>query len=386
MPLNAARFPVLYEGSVKNVLGPKPLPSGEPAVCFEYTDAYSVFDWGRMPDALAGKGEALTAMAARFFEELESAREWSSLDREFERAREASPFPEAFTREWLVLAREGLRTHYVEREASAPRLWVKQAAVERPRIERILGKEIVVYPRVPTAKGLRLVPLEVVFRFGVTEGSSILKRLGKESGVFEAMGYPSDFPLARETVGFPFLETFTKLESTDRRLELSEALSVSGLGAAEFEALLMRTAAVAVWLKKRWSRIGVELIDGKLEWAVGPEGFVLVDAIGPDELRLHVEGESLSKEFLRAHYRTSAWHEEMERAKRDAAFRGVTDWKASVKLEPEPLPVDLKRTAERIYVELAQALAGRGAPDALREVAQEIREARLAQGTEGGHA
>src|SRR5437899_834108 len=81
--------PVAYRGSVKDVLGPISAlgPGGKPvaAAVFRYSDAYSVFDWGRMPDALPSKGAALAVLAAHLFEQLESASSW----REFSKSPEA---------------------------------------------------------------------------------------------------------------------------------------------------------------------------------------------------------------------------------------------------------------------------------------------------------
>jgi len=39
---------------------------------FVFTDDYSVFDWGKMPDAIPNKGASLCAMGAANFERLES--------------------------------------------------------------------------------------------------------------------------------------------------------------------------------------------------------------------------------------------------------------------------------------------------------------------------
>ena len=76
----------LYRGSVKDVLGPVRLfSSTQSAVIFEYSDAYSVFDWGRMPDLLTHKGEALAILAAHWFEELEKPQTW----KEFSKSPEA---------------------------------------------------------------------------------------------------------------------------------------------------------------------------------------------------------------------------------------------------------------------------------------------------------
>ena len=38
---------------------------------FYYSDRYSVFDWGEMPDLISGKGKALCMIGAYFFEKLE---------------------------------------------------------------------------------------------------------------------------------------------------------------------------------------------------------------------------------------------------------------------------------------------------------------------------
>ena len=38
---------------------------------FVFTDDYSVFDWGKMPDAIPNKGGSLCAMGAANFERLE---------------------------------------------------------------------------------------------------------------------------------------------------------------------------------------------------------------------------------------------------------------------------------------------------------------------------
>ena len=40
---------------------------------FVFTDDYSVFDWGKMPDAVPNKGASLCAMGAANFERLEDA-------------------------------------------------------------------------------------------------------------------------------------------------------------------------------------------------------------------------------------------------------------------------------------------------------------------------
>ena len=63
--------PLLYTGSVKNVRG----EVSESFCYFEYSDRYSIFDWGEMPDHIDQKGIALNRMGAAFFEYLEKHKE-----------------------------------------------------------------------------------------------------------------------------------------------------------------------------------------------------------------------------------------------------------------------------------------------------------------------
>src|SRR6185437_2052522 len=106
-------LPLLYKGSVKEVRGPVQLPGQANAVVFEYTDAYSVFDWGKMPDALTGKGASLAVIASDWFEKLARAETW----REFSKSsdalslRRANRFGAAFNELGEVLQSEGMRTH-----------------------------------------------------------------------------------------------------------------------------------------------------------------------------------------------------------------------------------------------------------------------------------
>ena len=60
---------IIYRGSVKDIRGVE----GQSPYVFEFSDRYSVFDWGEMPDELDGKGEALAVMAWLFFDLLGDA-------------------------------------------------------------------------------------------------------------------------------------------------------------------------------------------------------------------------------------------------------------------------------------------------------------------------
>ncbi|RLA58916.1 MAG: hypothetical protein DRQ89_14790, partial [Epsilonproteobacteria bacterium] len=63
---------ILFSGSVKNVRGEK----GQSPYVFEFSDRYSIFDWGGMPDELDGKGKSLAYMAWMFFDILGDSARW----------------------------------------------------------------------------------------------------------------------------------------------------------------------------------------------------------------------------------------------------------------------------------------------------------------------
>ncbi len=334
-------LPLIYRGSVKDLKGPITV-EGKAAVVFEYTDAYSVFDWGRMPDLLPRKGEALAMIAAHWFEKLASAETW----REFSKTSEAlalrkgNRFGSAFNEIGEELQRSGLATHFLRAEFPR-RLVVRQVSVVRPVTSTVLGKSLSDYYPTRNAPAPRLVPLEVVFRFSAPPGSSFLERTQVEPGT---------------KWDFPVLELFTKLESTDRLVSLSEALAISGLEAGQLQTLLLKTAWVAAWLKWACARVGLECADGKLEWGISENGeCFLVDAIGPDELRLLKGDVQISKEFLRAYYRATSWYEAVKRAKSE----GGSDWKRLVQEAPPSLPERERELATQVYLSLANALTGK---------------------------
>ncbi len=386
----------LYRGSVKDLLGPVALPvTGRGTVdslIFEYSDAYSVFDWGRMPDALARKGEALSILAAHWFEKLEAPDGWKRLVSGPEAASflaEASRFESSARSPWARraadlgerLARSGLPTHYLgllgkgealerlsEVKAPSRRLAVRRVEVARPRFERVLGREVPDYGPTREARSPKLIPLEFVFRFSCPAGSSLEERLCNDPAYLAERGFEDRKPGPGTRWAFPTIELFTKLEPSDRSVGYAEALAISGLAAPRLEEALLLSAWVALWLREDCGRVGLELADGKLEWAleVNPKGsganggeVILVDAIGPDELRLLVGEVPLSKEFLRACHRATPWYDRVTEAKKRAGAQGVADWKSGVGAGPEPLGARARETAEQLYPSLANAITGR---------------------------
>ncbi|MGZ3713455.1 MAG: phosphoribosylaminoimidazolesuccinocarboxamide synthase, partial [Bdellovibrionota bacterium] len=210
-----------------------------------------------------------------------------------------------------------------------------------------------------------LVPLEVVFRFGAPEGSSFLKRMEEIPGYAQTFGF-ADNPAPNELFPFPIVEFFTKLEPTDRFLTRVEACALAALSQEELEELVTLNLLLALRLRDLFLQLGLELWDGKFEFAFSPGAkgqrkFLLVDSIGPDELRLiGPGGVHFSKEFLRRIYRDTPWYEAMEKAKKLARQRGEKDWKKICREElaqsPAAMPREALESAELLYPALANSL------------------------------
>ncbi|MBI3535734.1 MAG: hypothetical protein HY072_09660 [Deltaproteobacteria bacterium] len=363
--------PIVYRGSVKNVLGPLKIKNTR-AFVFEYTDDFSVFDWGKMPNPIPQKGHALAILAAWFFEKLNTPGNWKNFF-QTQTAKlliEHSPFQPELKKEISALKTKGLRNHYLgvlqntksillDKLITPTRsIIVESVEVKRPAHGVLLGRTLYDYSQTQETGKPKLIPLEVVFRFGCPEGSSLLERLNKNPCFFEESGFPNYKP--NEHWSFPFLELFTKLESKDRPLYLSEALAISGLSIKQLKDIFIKTSLVAGFLKEEFLSLGLELMDGKLEWATDHnQKLMLVDAVGIDELRILKDGTQLSKEFLRVFYRQTQWFQNLQIAKQEAIKQGQANWKKLVSLKPPELPHDKLELASQIYQVLTNELTKR---------------------------
>src|SRR5690606_7324001 len=125
---------------------------------FEFSDRYSIFDWGEMPDLLQGKGVSLAKFTDALYSFLETPDLWKS----WEIPNAYHPSVKSFLDKSVAftqLKETGIRTHRYQKDARLENLW-KVRKVNVPKIE---NKDYSFYQTRPTNT---LVPLEVIFRFG----------------------------------------------------------------------------------------------------------------------------------------------------------------------------------------------------------------------------
>lgn len=352
---------LIYEGSVKNLWS-----AGAGELEFEYTDAYSVFDWGRMPDVLAYKGESLAAIGSYFFEHTAKPEVWGNVKNSKWLTRLHPDLRHGVEHELKLLEAQGLRSHFVKQTAPK-KILVKEVAVHRPQVHGLGQQTLVHYSDSNSwSTASRLIPLEVVFRFGMPKGSSLSERLTTQYA--QNLGFKT-VPIEGEFFDQPVIEFFSKLEDTDRFLSWEQALNYSGLAYEQFTQLLFRSIALAVWLNQFFENKGLELWDGKFEWALLDGALTLVDSIGPDELRLMAPGRStqISKEFLRLYYRQTKWFEEVKVSKMQSALDPTLDWQKQVRSrvgQPPALTPAVRAVADVLYPSLALAVTGTQNPGA----------------------
>lgn len=297
---------------------------------FIFSDRYSVFDYGEMPDHIEEKGKAICIATAYFFEKLEE---------------------------------KGIKTHYLglledeklktlsELKSPSNIMEFKMVRVLQPELK----DKIYDYSIFKKEKGNFLIPLEVIYRNSLPEGSSVFRRLRDGTLNKEDLGLKKE-PIPGEKLEKPIVDFSTKLEINDRYLSYDEARDISGLKDKEFQELINLTLFIDSEITKEGEKIGLINEDGKVEFAFDLErNFMLIDAVGTlDECRFTYNGLPVSKEIARIYYRKTQWYKEIEEAKKNDRFQ----WKNLVS-NPPSLPKELKNLISLIYKAYANELTKR---------------------------
>jgi phosphoribosylaminoimidazole-succinocarboxamide synthase len=307
---------------------------------FHFSDRYSVFDWGEMPDTIERKGEALCLMGAYCFELLEA---------------------------------KGVKTHYrgvIDSDGKIVRfkklkhpsnsMEVNLVNVYKPELHSGQGKFSYDYSIYTSKLRNCLIPLEIIYRNGLPEGSSVFKRIEQGKTTFKDLGL-DHYPKPGEQFTTPLFDVSTKLEQTDRYITWEEAKKIAGLTNIELIAVKTVLAKVNDTISEMACHARLENEDGKIELAFDEERkLMVVDVVGTlDECRFTYEGFHVSKEIARQFYKKTRWYHDVEEAKKTAEATGAKDWKALCKSQPPRLDEQLKRFISQMYMAAANELTNR---------------------------
>ena len=303
---------------------------------FVFSDDYSVFDWGQMPDTIPQKGASLCAMGAYNFERLAEA---------------------------------GVPTHY--RGVIEDGEVVPLAAATEPPTEMAI--DLAQVPELPYDDGAYdyeafhaagepyVVPLEIVFRNVVPPGSSLRRRTEPADHGLDYDTWPEETVALEE----PVVEFSTKYEKQDRYLDREDAQRVAG--AADVAALAQCAREVNRVISDRAESVGFTHQDGKIECLYHDGEVSVADVAGTfDENRFSRDGVQLSKEVIRQYYRRTdgEWVEAVKEAKQAALESGDPNWRESVDISPKPLPEHVLRHVSNMYAAGANTYLGRDLFDA----------------------
>ena len=298
---------MIYHGKVKQVWS-----TDDPDVIeFRYTNQISVFDQ-IIPSLIPAKGESLNRTSCHWFE--------------------------------LVEAAGICDTHIIEMNGP----------------DRVLARRFDVIKEPGAIARDRenvFVPLEVICRHYLA-GSGWRRYQRGEVSAGE-LGFAEDAELHEGIkLPTPYLEVSTKFEKFDRLLDRAEALEISNLTDAEFDAIMAIVLKVDAIIDREVAKAGLIHVDGKKEFALGPNRVpVLVDSFGTlDEDRwwdaeAYARGEivQLSKEFVRGHYIETGHHDALY----DARKNGTE--------EPSipALPQSVIDQTSALYVDMYERLTGK---------------------------
>jgi phosphoribosylaminoimidazole-succinocarboxamide synthase len=307
---------------------------------FHFTDDYSVFDWGKMPDEIPRKGASLCTMGAFNFERLEAA---------------------------------GVPTHYRGVVVNGGIVDLA-SAVEAGQAPREMAIALTQVPDLPFVDGAYdydtyhdaagenyLIPLEIVFRNTVPVGSSLRSRTEPHD---HGLGLP-EWPAETVDLDDPIVEFSTKYEEGDRYLDRAEADRIAGK--ADLDGLETIAREVNRIVSERAREVGLDHQDGKIECLYHDGEARVADVVGTfDENRFAYGGQQVSKEVLRQYYKRAhpEWVEAVASAKDRAKAEGIEDWHDLCDREPPALPDRVIGAASDLYGAGANAYTGSATFDA----------------------
>ncbi len=315
-------------GTVKDVLVLKEPEVNRTGIGrFLFSDRYSVFDYGVMPDRIEGKGKALCMISSFFFEKMRDM---------------------GIKTHYIGLVEDGRIKSFEEVESPTNVMEIRLVRILRPY--RRNGYDYSIFKR---EKSNFLIPLEVIYRNSLPEGSSVFRRLERGEIRPEDMGL-DHYPKPNEVLKRPIIDFSTKLEDRDRYIKRDEAKEIAGLSDEELETIIDMALKVNDIITKEVGRGGLRNEDGKIEFAFDEKREIMVvDAVGtPDECRFSLEGFQISKEILRIYYRRTEWYRRIER------FKGNENWR-ELAGKPPKLPEDLLKAVSDMYKAICNEITGR---------------------------
>jgi phosphoribosylaminoimidazole-succinocarboxamide synthase len=337
----------VYRGSVQHLYA---IPSHPDFMVAQTTEAGSVFDVGSI-FTIKDNDVNRAVFRHALYTRLGDCAQWRRVKARIE----AQPgMDEAWRREMLSgslerMVEDGAATHHVGMadavtgEIAVGRMpehascynVVRRFPVMKPPQRPFLGGHVFDYEQFYQSSTY-VIPLEYIVRFGVTGGSSILRKYeglleGERRRYEQELGLPGVMR-AWQMLPQPIFDLTSKYEPEDRNVSRQEALLMSGLGAPNFLTSI-KMALLGAWVVRDiLDELGLTLWDMKWEFAVDGLDTFYVDTVDTDSFRAtsltERAGHRLvlhyNKQAMRDYYKIihADWFAGINEAKKEAAKQG----------------------------------------------------------------
>jgi phosphoribosylaminoimidazole-succinocarboxamide synthase len=325
-------------------------------VC-ETTAAGSVFDVGSIFD-IPGSDVARATFRHALYTRMGKPETWVKVQEAIQKEIDSPGCPaeaKSFLEDLMAgplekMVVEGARTHHIgmmDAETGAigagvmpgaPSTFnvVRRFPVMKPVQKAFLGSFVYDYAMFYQA-ATYVIPLEYIVRFGITGGSSVLRKYATLSDA-DKKAYENELGLSQTMQAWQFLprpifDLTSKHEPEDRNVTKQEATLMSGMEAEAFVSTIKLSLLGAWAVRQLLDEIGLLLWDLKWEFAVDEGEFYFVDTIDTDSFRatafLETEGKKLvvhyNKQSMRDYYKIAEaeWFAGVNEAKKLAQKTGT---------------------------------------------------------------
>lgn len=344
--INALGEPV-YQGSVQHLYA---VPGHPAYLACQTTEAGSVFDVGSIFH-IEGNDLSRALFRHAMYTRLAQPATWLQVKAVIENdpALPASWKQDLLTGPLETMGERGAQTHHIGMidgqtgqvvtgaMPAQPSTFnvVRRFPVMTPPQRPLLGTHVFDYAQFHQSHTY-VIPLEYIVRFGITSGSSILRK-------YEAMSeaarrtYEQELGIASSMQPWsmltpPIFDLTSKYEPEDRNVSKQEALLMSGLSGQDFLSSIKMALLGGYAVKAVLDEIGLLLWDLKWEFAVDRESLLFVDTIDNDSFRatrfLTVDDHKVvihyNKQAMRDYYRIihADWYAAVNSAKAQAKLTG----------------------------------------------------------------
>ena len=337
----------IYRGSVQHIYA---VPGHAGYMVCETTEAGSVFDVGSI-FKIEGNDLSRAVFRHALYSRLGKPATWQRVKNAIEKS---TSLGEAWRKELLsgpleTMLERGAATHHVgmvdaktgevvrDGMPANPSCFnvVRRFPVMKPPQRSFLGGHVYDYAQFHQSDTY-VIPLEYIVRFGITGGSSVLRKYQTLTDAGKK-AYEQELGLAGpmqawQMLGRPIYDLTSKYEPEDRNVTKQEAVMMSGLAASAFLDTV-KMAILGGWaVSELLEQIGLTLWDLKWEFAIDREDALFVDTIDTDSFRatsfLERGGRKLvthyNKQSMRDYYKIvhADWFAGVNEAKKEAQKSG----------------------------------------------------------------